>query len=85
MNDAMGMPQTAVVVGGTSDIARAVLRALVARRLRRIVLAGRDEIGLAAAAKELLALGALEVDTATLDVTDVARIPAAVRDASTRL
>ena len=25
MNDAMGMPQTAVVVGGTSDIARAVL------------------------------------------------------------
>ena len=49
MNDATGMPQTAVVVGGTSDIARAVLRALVARRLRRIVLIGRDEIGLAAA------------------------------------
>ena len=46
MNDATGMPQTAVVIGGTSDIARAVLRALVARRLRRIVLVGRDEIGL---------------------------------------
>ena len=45
MIDAMGMPQTAVVVGGTSDIARAVLRALVARRLRRVVLLGRDEIG----------------------------------------
>ena len=85
MNDAMGMPQSAVVVGGTSDIARAVLRALVARRLRRIVLAGRDEIGLATAAKELLALGALEVDTATLDVTDVGRIPVVVRDASARL
>jgi decaprenylphospho-beta-D-erythro-pentofuranosid-2-ulose 2-reductase len=85
MNDATGMPQTAVVVGGTSDIARAVVRALVARRLRRIVLAGRDEIGLAAAAKELQALGAAEVDTVTLDVTDVTQIPVAVRDATTRL
>ena len=47
----MGMPQTAVVVGGTSDIARAVLRALVARRLRRIVLLGRDGTALAAAAE----------------------------------
>jgi decaprenylphospho-beta-D-erythro-pentofuranosid-2-ulose 2-reductase len=85
MNDAMGMPQTAVVVGGTSDLARAVLRALVARRLRRIVLAGRDEIGLASAAKELLALGALDVDTVILDVTDVAGIPVVVRDAASRL
>jgi decaprenylphospho-beta-D-erythro-pentofuranosid-2-ulose 2-reductase len=85
MNDATGMPQTAVVVGGTSDIARAVVRALVARRLRRIVLAGRDEIGLAAAAKEFQALGAAEVDTVTLDVTDVTQIPVAVRDAATRL
>jgi decaprenylphospho-beta-D-erythro-pentofuranosid-2-ulose 2-reductase len=85
MNDAMGMPQTAVVVGGTSDIARAVLRALVERRLRRIVLIGRDEIGLAAAAQELHALGVLEVHTLTLDVTDVARAPAVVSDASTLL
>jgi decaprenylphospho-beta-D-erythro-pentofuranosid-2-ulose 2-reductase len=81
----MGMPQTAVVVGGTSDIARSVLRVLVARRLRRIVLAGRDEVGLAAAAQELLALGATEVDTVTFDVTDVARAGAVVRDISTRL
>jgi decaprenylphospho-beta-D-erythro-pentofuranosid-2-ulose 2-reductase len=85
MNDGTGMPQTAVVVGGTSDIARAVLRALVARRLRRIVLIGRDEIGLAATAKELVALGPLDVDTVTLDVTDVSRIPAVVTDVSTRL
>src|SRR5580692_10246654 len=85
MNDATGMPQTAVVVGGTSDIARAVLRSLVARRLRRIVLIGRDEIALGAAAKELQALGATEVDTMTHDVTDLARIPAVVQDASARL
>jgi len=81
----MGMPQTALVVGGTSDIARAVLRALVARRLRRIVLVGRDEIGLAASAKELQALGADEVVTLTLDVTDLALVPVVVRDACTRL
>ena len=26
MNDATGMPQTAVVIGGTSDIGRSILR-----------------------------------------------------------
>jgi len=85
MNDAMGMPQTAVVVGGTSDLARAILRVLVARRLRRVVLVGRDEICLAAAAEELRALGAVAVDTLMHDVTDVVGAAAAVRDASTRL
>jgi decaprenylphospho-beta-D-erythro-pentofuranosid-2-ulose 2-reductase len=85
MNDATGMPQSAVVVGGTSDIGRAVLRALVARRLRRVVLLGRDEIGLAAVAKELQALGTVEVDTLALDVTDVARARTVVEEASTRL
>ncbi len=85
MNDATGMPQTAMVVGGTSDIARAVLRALVARRLRHIVLVGRDATALEAAAHELRQLGATDVDTLTLDVTDVSAIPAVVGDASTRL
>jgi decaprenylphospho-beta-D-erythro-pentofuranosid-2-ulose 2-reductase len=79
------MPQTAVVVGGTSDIARALLRALVARRLRRIVLIGRDQVGLGAAAAELRALGASEVETLTLDVTDVTRASTVIRDASARL
>ena len=76
MIDAMGMPQTAVVIGGTSDIARAVMRALVGRRLRRIVLAGRDEVGLTAAAKELQALGADDVTTVVLDVADVDAVAA---------
>lgn len=71
MNDALGMPQTAVVLGGSSEIARAVLRELVARRLRHVVLAGRDQEALAAAAKELEALGA-EVHCAAFDVTEVA-------------
>jgi decaprenylphospho-beta-D-erythro-pentofuranosid-2-ulose 2-reductase len=71
VNDALGMPQTAVVLGGTSDIARAILRALVPRRLRQVVLAGRDLPALSEAAKELEALGA-GVHCAAFDVTDVA-------------
>jgi decaprenylphospho-beta-D-erythro-pentofuranosid-2-ulose 2-reductase len=84
VNDAMGMPQTAVVVGGTSEIARAVLRGLVPRRLTRIVLAGRDTESLASAAKELAALGA-EAMVATLDVTDVDGHAAFAEEAAERL
>jgi decaprenylphospho-beta-D-erythro-pentofuranosid-2-ulose 2-reductase len=85
MNDAMGMPQTAVVLGGTSDIASATLRVLVARRLRRVVLAGRDEVGLSATAKELLALGATSVETVLFDVTDAPGHASLARDTATRL
>jgi decaprenylphospho-beta-D-erythro-pentofuranosid-2-ulose 2-reductase len=85
MNDAMGMPQTAVVLGGTSDIAGAILRLLVARRLRHLVLAGRDEVGLAATAKELLALGAASVETVAYEVTDATSHGPLARDAATRL
>lgn len=70
MIDATGMPQTAVVVGGTSDIARALLRALSAERLRRVLLAGRDQAGLETAANELRALG-IEATVTVYDVTDV--------------
>ncbi len=85
MNDATGMPQTAVVIGGTSDIGRAILRALVARRLRRVVLAGRDETGLAPVAAELLGIGATAVETVVCDVTDTASHAALAEDAAARL
>jgi decaprenylphospho-beta-D-erythro-pentofuranosid-2-ulose 2-reductase len=85
MNDATGMPQTAVVVGGTSDIGRSILRALVARRLRRVVLAGRDEPALRAVADELLGIGATAVETVVADVTDTASHAALARDAVSHL
>jgi decaprenylphospho-beta-D-erythro-pentofuranosid-2-ulose 2-reductase len=85
VNDAVGMPQTAAVLGGTSDIARAVVRALVARRLRRVVLAGRDQVGLAATAKELLALGADEVHVIPYDTLDASSHGALAADAATLL
>ena len=84
MNDAMGMPQSAVVLGGSSEIARAVLRALVTRRLARVILAGRDELALQSVAKELEALGA-EVHCVTFDVTDVAAHQAFAADCASRL
>jgi len=85
VNDALGMPQTAVVLGGTSDIARCVMRGLAARRLRHAVLAGRDEVGLQAAAKELEALGVGSVETVTWDATDFAAHAALAADVARRM
>jgi decaprenylphospho-beta-D-erythro-pentofuranosid-2-ulose 2-reductase len=85
MNDAMGMPQTAVALGGSSEIARAILRALATSRLRHVVLAGRDEVALAGAAKELEALGTERVETVAFDVTDTAGHAGFARDVANRL
>ena len=41
MNDALGMPQSVLVLGGGSEIGRALLRRLIAARTKRIVLGGR--------------------------------------------
>jgi decaprenylphospho-beta-D-erythro-pentofuranosid-2-ulose 2-reductase len=50
MNDAFGHPQSVVVLGGTSEIAGAILEAMTTGRCRSVVLAGRDAVGLARAA-----------------------------------
>ena len=43
MENAFGQPQSVVVLGGTSDIARALVKRLCAARTHTVVLAGRDE------------------------------------------
>ncbi len=53
MNDAFGHPQSTVVLGGTSDIARAVVAALAHERCRSVVLAGRDPAALDEDARRL--------------------------------
>ena len=54
MIDAFGNPQSVVVLGGTSDIAGAIVSRLVAaRRCRTVVLAGRDATGVDAVAARL--------------------------------
>ncbi len=53
MNDALGMPATVVLLGGTSDIGLAIVGRLVAAGASTVVLAGRDRAGLDAAAGRL--------------------------------
>ncbi|MGH9102334.1 MAG: SDR family NAD(P)-dependent oxidoreductase [Acidimicrobiales bacterium] len=72
MNDALGQPQSVLVLGGGSEIARATVKALVARRARTVVLAGREPERLAAAAEEARDAGAGEVEVLRWDATDSA-------------
>lgn len=73
MNDAFGSPQSVLVLGGTSDIARAILRRLIPGRTRTVILAGRDPARLAEAAEEARALGALTVEAVPFDATETDR------------
>ncbi|MFF5155187.1 decaprenylphospho-beta-D-erythro-pentofuranosid-2-ulose 2-reductase [Streptomyces sp. NPDC000348] len=76
MQDAFGLPQSLLVLGGTSGIALATARRLIARRTRTVWLAGRPSPGLDEAAGQLRGLGA-EVRTVDFDALD----PAAHEDA----
>ena len=71
MNDVTGMPQNVVVLGGGSEISRALLRALAARRMSSVLLAGRTVESLEGALKDLHGLRVEKVEVAVLDVTDV--------------
>ena len=85
MIDATGMPQTAVVIGGGSQIARDTLMLLADRRLSAVVLAGRDEADLQATATELRACGVERVLTWALDVTETGRLDAFAERAASEL
>jgi len=73
VNDAFGLPNSVLVLGGTSDIARALVRELVGGGAKKVVLAGRDATGLAAAADEAKEAGADFVSTLPFDANDVDR------------
>ena len=66
MINALGSPQSLLLLGGTSEIGLAVAERLVRDRTRRVVLAGRDGDGLQAAAARLRAVAA-EVDVTVLE------------------
>ena len=72
MKDALGSPQSLLLLGGTSEIGLATARALVARRTRTVVLAGRRPPALEAAAAELRAAGAGRVEVVDFDADDTA-------------
>ncbi|MEU1480117.1 decaprenylphospho-beta-D-erythro-pentofuranosid-2-ulose 2-reductase [Streptomyces sp. NPDC001668] len=71
MKDAFGLPQSLLVLGGTSEIALATVRRLVVRGTRTVWLAGRPSPALESAAAGLRSLGA-EVHTVAFDALDPA-------------
>src|SRR4051812_24229899 len=58
MKDAFGTPQSLLILGGTSEIALATARRLVARRTRTVWLAGRPSPALDSAVAQLREVGA---------------------------
>lgn len=70
MIDALGEVQSVLVLGGSSEIARATIEALPRNRLRRVVLAGRASPGLDEAASRLTSIGVPTVEVAQFDAQD---------------
>jgi decaprenylphospho-beta-D-erythro-pentofuranosid-2-ulose 2-reductase len=62
-----------LVLGGTSEIAQAIVRELQSRSPREVALVGRDMDALARSADALIALGCPRALTFELDALDVAR------------
>jgi decaprenylphospho-beta-D-erythro-pentofuranosid-2-ulose 2-reductase len=74
-----------VVVGGTSEIALAIVRELQSRAPRDVVLAGRDPRGLERAVAELLAAGCPSVSALELDALQTGSHEQVVAEAFNRL
>jgi len=70
MENAFGQPQNVVVFGGSSDIARALTKKLCAARAHTVVLAGRSQELLDAAANEAREYGATKTDVVLFDAED---------------
>jgi len=85
MRDALGSVQSVLVLGGGSDIGLATVRALVAQRARRVVLAARRPDGLDAEIEELRRAGAEQVDTVAFDADEVESHERVVAEAFERL
>ncbi len=69
MIDALGEPQSVLVLGGSSEIALATVQALPRARLRRVVLAGRPSPALDDATAALGDAGIAAVEVAEFDAT----------------
>ena len=80
MIDAVGNPQSLLLLGGTSEIALATAERYAARRALRVVLAARPSPRLDAAAARLEALGAT-VTTLPFDAAEVASHPETIEKA----
>jgi len=71
MENAFGQPQSVVVLGGSSDIARAITKRLSAARAHTVVLCGRNQALLNESAEEAKDFGASATETVLFDAEDV--------------
>jgi decaprenylphospho-beta-D-erythro-pentofuranosid-2-ulose 2-reductase len=78
MKDALGVVQTVLVLGGTSEIGLAIARRLAPPRQAAVVLAGRHVPALEAAATTLTGAGAGRVEAIEFDATDCDRHDAVI-------
>jgi decaprenylphospho-beta-D-erythro-pentofuranosid-2-ulose 2-reductase len=85
MENAFGQPANVVVLGGTSDIAVAIVRRLLAQRARTVVLAGRDEQAMNDVLEEFATLGATATATTLFDAENPSTAGAVVADAFSRV
>jgi decaprenylphospho-beta-D-erythro-pentofuranosid-2-ulose 2-reductase len=76
--DAFGHPQSVVVLGGTSDIAREIVSVLAQQRCRTVVLAGRDAPALQRTASEL-GRSIANVATVIFDATSIDDVDKTIR------
>jgi decaprenylphospho-beta-D-erythro-pentofuranosid-2-ulose 2-reductase len=81
MENAFGQPQCVVVLGGSSDIARALTKRLCAARAHTVVLGGRNQALLDESAEEAKDYGASTTDTVIFDAEDVSDAARAVTEA----
>jgi len=81
MRDALGMVQSVLVLGGTSEIALATVRALVADRTRTVVLAVREPERSRQEEAALRAAGAETVEVVAFDALDFDSHDSFVNDA----
>jgi decaprenylphospho-beta-D-erythro-pentofuranosid-2-ulose 2-reductase len=72
MIDAVGRPQSVLVLGGSSEIAQATVAKLVPARCRTVVLAGREGPRLSEAVDRAKAAGADVAEAVAFDATDIA-------------
>jgi decaprenylphospho-beta-D-erythro-pentofuranosid-2-ulose 2-reductase len=70
VKDALGRPQSLLVLGGASDIGLATARALVSRRTRTVLLAGRHPDALEKAARAVREAGAERAEVLAFDADD---------------
>src|SRR5487761_1592239 len=81
MDNAFGQPQSVVVFGGSSDIARALTKRLCAARAHTVVLCGRNQTLLDESAEEAKDYGAGRTDTVIFDANDVSGAARVVAEA----